>query len=435
MGCFNATCIISNLPIEDGTKVRFLALAQSAINAPNDHSCYVGGRWQLHGVPLKARYNDYGSVNKIQDSFTTRMFFEGLKRGVVEKGVGENQCHDVEVRAEMSPNKWLEALWEGRVEVLDYGRPTEGKEWTPSEPPEGVPSLRRIEKLMNDAGRPVVTDYGVEGYILDQVSIGFIRIRCSGYEKQKTDGMQDIPPILHAAGYAAMVTMGTGSYGRQSVEVLVAPLPQKGVHIHATGLAPDRHMRLFEPRPVSQAMIREDVWQILLSTPVDVRFNEYTVEKMRESALTALEEDNAFKASLNKPELSADDRLDLVCRRDLAIESSQNLFLDCIRGHEGASGYTLRAAYRLAQTLAQNPEELRAYLIDMADTVYVQEVYSGLYGQWHPSTNNSQEGFWDEHRAFRLKLAEIKGQYEDDDSDYEAPEEDDGPTLTEEDDD
>lgn len=435
MGSFNATCIVSNLPIEAGTKVRFLALARSAVNSPNDYCCYVGGRWQMHGVPLRARYNDYGSVEKLQDSFTTRMFFEGLKRGVVEKGVGENQCHDVEVRVEMTPKKWLEALWEGRVEVLDYGRLRKGRDWVPSEPSEGIPSLRRIEKVLNDAGRPVVTDYGVEGYILDQVSTGFIRIRCSGYEKQKTDGMQDLPPILHAAGYAAMVTMGTGSYDKEHAEVLVAPLPQKEARIHTSGLAPDRYMETHKPRPVSQAMIREDVWQILLSMPLDCRYNEYTVEKMREAALAALEEENAFKASMANPELSEDARLDLVCRREIDSDRyGRNIFLDCLRGHEGASGYTLRAAYRLALDVAQNPEEIKAYLIDMADLIYVETAYSTLYGQWHPSTNNNQEGFWDEHRAFRLKLTQIKGNYEDDEN--EVPEEeDDSATLPDEDDD
>jgi hypothetical protein len=181
-------------------------------------------------------------------------------------------------------------------------------------------------------------------------------------------------------------------------------------------------------------MIREDVWQILLSTSLDHQYNDYTVEKMRDAALTALEEENAFKASLDNPGLSKNARLDLVCRREIDSDRyGSNIFLDCLRGHEGASGYTLRAAYRLALDVAQNPEEIKAYLIDMADLICVERAYSTLYGQWHPTTNSSQDGNWDEHRAFRLKLAEIKGLYEDDES--EVPEEDDGATLPDEDDD
>ena len=59
MGSFNATCIVSNLPIEYGDKVRFLALTESAYHKGNEHICYVGGRWQVRGAPIKAKYNDY----------------------------------------------------------------------------------------------------------------------------------------------------------------------------------------------------------------------------------------------------------------------------------------------------------------------------------------------------------------------------------------
>src|SRR5512140_3497244 len=102
MGSFNATCIISGLPIEAGTPVRYLALTQNNTNKPNGHSCYVHGRWQLRCPPLKAQYNDYGSIEHIKKRFTNRVFFESLSVDCVEKGVGDNQCHDVQVRPGMS---------------------------------------------------------------------------------------------------------------------------------------------------------------------------------------------------------------------------------------------------------------------------------------------------------------------------------------------
>ena len=67
-----------------------------------------------------------------------------------------------------------------------------------------------------------------------------------------------------------------------------------------------------------------------------------------------------------------------------------------------------------------SPEELRAYVLDMADTLYVEWAYSRLHGQWHPSTNGGQDGNWDSHRAFYLKLAEIRGQWEEPETDAEG---------------
>lgn len=414
MGSFNATCIVSGLPIEAGDKVRFLTLARSAFHRDgNDYAHYVGGRWQLYGVPLKAKYNDYGSVEEIEEGFTNQLFFEALRRGVVEKGVGDNQCHDVEVRDNMTPEKWLEALWEGRVYVLDQ-RPWTGT-WDPAEhqPPVGVPSLLRIENLLKQTGFSIGTDYGAEVYVLDEVSTGFIRVRF-GRNLRNSSELERILPILHTAGYAAMITVGTGTSPNYS-EVLVAPLPptDPSVHILTSGLAPSRHMENNQPRPVSQAMVREDVWQILLSTPVEGNDKRYTIETLRASAIEAVEEELAFRAK--RESMGPDEILARILRRDMERDKT-NSFLYYLGPHEGLSGFTLGAAYRLGVDLVKDPEELKAFVLDLADTVYVQWVYSDLHGQWHPSTNSGQESKWNEHRALLLKLAKIKGRYEDDES-------------------
>src|ERR1700743_832840 len=121
MGSFNATCIVSGLQIEAGDEVRYLVLARNAY-APdgNGHCCYVTGRWQLHGVPIRAKYNDYGSVEDIVPGFTSDLFFKGLAMAAVEVGIGDNSCHDVAVREDMDQKSWLKALWEGRVKVDDH---------------------------------------------------------------------------------------------------------------------------------------------------------------------------------------------------------------------------------------------------------------------------------------------------------------------------
>jgi hypothetical protein len=445
MGSFNATCIVSNLAIEAGERVRYLALVRSAFEPDgNGHCCYVGGRWQLHGVPIKAQYNDYGSIEGLEDSLQTSLFFEALKRSAIEQGVGDNQCHDVAVRAEMSREDWLTALWEGRI-FVEGERPYTGS-YDPEayEPKPGVPSVRRLSKVITDAGLTVVTSYMADGYVVDQVAPGFIRIRYGErVERGSSAKLKQLLPTIHAAKYAAMVTVGTGDYPHGS-EILVAPLPptDPNVHISLGGLAPEPHMR---PRPVSQAMIREDVWQILLNTPYKSWRGVVTADHMRNAGLQALEHELTYRAKLTAEidrmaqhpgaQSVAAEIEDLKETLSYSHDGRDNPFLASLPGHEGHFGFSLKDAYRLAIEQATTPHsdeaariqaglDLKAFVIELADTVYMQRNFAALHGQWHPSTNGDQEGRWAEHRAFLLKLAQIKGRYEEDEEEDE--DEDDG---------
>ena len=435
MGSFNATCIVSNLQIEAGEPVRFLALTASKYHADgNDHICYVSGRWQLRCPPIRAQYNDYGTIEHLKKRLANRVFFESLSRDCVEKGVGDNQCHDVQVRKGMTHRQWLEALWEGRVYVTDhksYGPMPKG--WKPDEPPPGMPSLTRIESVLKAANLPVVTAYGAEGFFLDEVSRGFIRIRHGrhGDGAEQTAALQPILPLLEAAGYAAMVTCGTGRY-QNAAEVLVAPKPvPKGakddqgreVHIFAEGLATDAyHDKDTKPRPVSQAMVREDVWQILLKSTIDGWKGDFTFADMKKAALSVLKDEQAWQEeqrvwlardpkTRTKKERS-DWSMKVFEHATSRREDMDNLFLSCLHASDGVSGFSLRQAFDLGLELAENPEELKGFITDMAETVFVQVAYSRLHGQWHPTTNSGQDPQWKEHRAFLRALAKIKGHYE-----------------------
>jgi hypothetical protein len=399
MGSFNSTCIVSNLPIEAGTPIRFLALARSAFEPDgNTHICCVGGRWQIFGVPIQGKYNDYGSVEDLQEGFTTDLFFEGLKRYSVEKGVGDNQAHDVQVRADMEPEGWLEALWEGRVEVLD-SRPGKGP-WTAPEPGPGVPSLKKIEEVLKKAGLPTVNTYGAEGYVIDEAASGYLRIRYGRSSDSETE-LNAVLPFLHAAGYAAMVTVGTGNYANHA-EVLVAPLPPKdpNQHIIVQGLKQDRE---YNPiRPVSQAMIREDVWQLLLAMKIKHwNGSVYTAQYVRELATQYVEAEIERKAHFES--LTQEQRVDYL-RKDRLGDFEP----------PAKPTFAFREGYRLAAELSPSPEALKQYALDLADLIFVQLAYSTLYGQWHPTSNGSQEGHWDLQRAFHRGLAEIRGAWEDD---------------------
>lgn len=113
MGCFTYDCGISQLPIQDDDPVRFLVLSLN----PDllGIRCHPDCAWQVYANPIKARYNSYGSIHKIEDSPATDTFFERLSKFTHERRVGRNPVHDVAVRRDMSREEWLVALWEQRV--------------------------------------------------------------------------------------------------------------------------------------------------------------------------------------------------------------------------------------------------------------------------------------------------------------------------------
>lgn len=425
MGSFNATCIVSNLPIECGTPVRFLTLTHSTYNKGNEHVCYVGGRWQLRGAPIKSEYNDYGTIEDWDDSLTSKVFFKSFDTDAVEKGVGDNSCHDVHVRHGMSDKEWIDALWESRVEVTDHqsSYPADKPYVTKDEYiDKGIPTLYRIEKVLSDAGFKSVTAWGAEGYLVSDVTHGFIRIRLSGHSEDFDDfsKLEALLPIIKDAGYAAMITAGSGSYSNNA-EILVTLRPTKherGYYMSTPGLAPEPNSTI-KPRPVSLAMIREDVWQILLSTPLQTwtGSKQYTFEKMKGDALKHLDETLAREAEIEKlkKEKPGDDRLFSLMMRvhDLDFTDRDNLFSSFLYPREGESGFTLKKAFRFGLEQGASKEELVQYVTDLAETAYIQAVYSMLHGQWHPTTNSGQDGNWEEHRTFLQKLLEIKGRWEE----------------------
>lgn len=426
MGSFNATCIVSNLPIEAGTPVRFLALTRSRYNEGNEHICYVGGRWQLRGAPIKAEYNDYGTIENWEDSVTTRLFFKSLDSDAVEKGVGDNQCHDVQVRHGMSAEEWIDALWEGRVEVSDYEtRPTSDKPYVVKDEHvrKGLPTLFRIETVLKNAGLEVTTAYGAEGYVIDDVTYGFIRVRYGRHYAEDSAALEKAVTVIREAGYAAMVTCGSGYYSNHA-EVLVAPAPgldERSISQSTFGLTGRDSDN--KSRPVSLAMIREDVWQILLTLPFETWRGTYSFSKMKEDALKALDE--AFEREEKIKTADKVDKMLLFMERDHDDYSRDNLFTSATAPYEGESGFTLRKAFKFGMEQSIPKEELQKYVVDLAETAYVQLVYSHLHGQWHPTTNSGQEGNWKDHRIFLQKLQEIKGSWEEDEDESEDEDDED----------
>jgi len=115
MGSFNLTCAISGLPIPGGTKVRYFLLTE----APDKKSApvYIHEVWGPRNFPLKATYNDYGTVEKVEEGPARDAWMLAFKRDLVEVGQGDNSYHDLPTSKDMTFDHLLHAIRERRVMV------------------------------------------------------------------------------------------------------------------------------------------------------------------------------------------------------------------------------------------------------------------------------------------------------------------------------
>jgi hypothetical protein len=115
MGCFSFTCAISGLPIDAGDKVRYCLLTEGPY--PEERKHHIHDEWAPRTWPLRAVYNDYGSVEKVEKGAAKDAWMDGFRFDAVTKGWGENQSHDVATSKKMTWSTLLYAIWEGRLSV------------------------------------------------------------------------------------------------------------------------------------------------------------------------------------------------------------------------------------------------------------------------------------------------------------------------------
>lgn len=116
MGSFNSTCCISNLPISVCDPVRFLFLTQTRRHK-SVRPVYSTDLWVPRTWPLKAFYNDYGSIENWETGPMLDVILEGFQKDLIEMEVGKNEFHDVAIHKTSTFEQILEASWEGRLTV------------------------------------------------------------------------------------------------------------------------------------------------------------------------------------------------------------------------------------------------------------------------------------------------------------------------------
>jgi hypothetical protein len=396
MGSFAFTCCVSGLPIEAGTPVRYLTLTQT--NHPPEHwSCYVDDLWVVRSFPIKAVYNDYGSIENIEGGLLLDLFVEGLQKSVVEVGTGDNTCHDVPVRRDMDLPAYLEALWEGRVRVTVKEKAFLISGAEPSHP--GIPTLQRVRSIIQEAGLPFAESFGESGYLVDETRVDFVRVRWGNSQDPEEQRLTELQSRL--SQYATMISTGTGRYAHVA-ELTVAPKPLSSFKAeeHYDCVFYDRDQP--KGRAVAQAMIREDVWQVLCGMGFSSWEEPVTrIEYYRQEARRYWAQVCELWGQLTQRQTP------------LSLEDRSALFMamsDSFVGH----AIRRRASFGLAEhvelAVQRKPEgkELEQFLDTIGELLFIQALLGSLRYQWRPaSANGPQFGAWRLHSEWLRALGRL----------------------------
>lgn len=428
MGSFAFTCCISDMPIEYGENVRWFLLAENPFR--DNLPVYMSDLWFPRSIPVRAKYNDYGSIEGYNpDDPAIWATLEMLKQDMVEVGWGNNQCHDVPTQKGMGFGPTLEALWEGRLQIerdpalFRFSHPSTEDE-IEEHTHKGMPTIRRVAKLLMDEGFKVAgPDTGAVGYLLEQKEPGWIRVRSGGYDR-KEPALKKILPILQER-YAAMVTVGTGSYS-DDAEIQVMPRPK--------GPKDDGHIlmgrdpRKKEPLTVYQAMVHSEVWDTLIKRKFEgsvyqPKFQRKTigfddlrseVQDSWDSARKRRQEQEELLKSLEKHSEDEGVRSRIT---SLMFGDLLNDHLDTFMGSflskcpvPGALGISDHFKLLVERHMKEpiEPKLIDPVLDDLAGFAVVHSVLSGIRYWWRPSFPcGPQFGEYKDHSRFHLELRKV----------------------------
>lgn len=480
MGSFDYTCAVSGLPIGANDDVRFILLQASPYNRGGCHADSAEC-WYLRAPPIRAKYNDYGSVENVHpdDESLVQLWLDGLKVDLIEKGVGDNTCHDVAVRKAMTFDELCEALWENRVEVrreLDPNRDTKFDKLMSkylkktSELGQGIPSLQRIEEVIKSSADIEVTvkenilktaegvelnliykkadgtddDYLLRKFqnrwkqsiddkyflnvstlgtsdgqlIVDEIQRGEIRVRVGGYANIE-ESLVYLNPLLEKLqkDYAAVITCGSGSYADRA-ELSIRPKPGTknsdghcfSLYQHASNKGPEKLL-------VRACMVREDVWQALLTMGVeawnkDYKTVNYCIDNYRAAAKEAWDE-------FNKRFVKKEKRLDI---DESTIElldgislytwktwwhDSYNPVGSLVCDNPSIGAFGMNTSFAMMAYSLPEQKDIDNFCNVIAETALISDVLRTIRMSWRPESNHSpQFGEWEAHRDFHLKMAE-----------------------------
>ena len=105
MGCWNGTCMVSNLPIISGDKIKLIILS----GYPNQKLSgagyvYITGKTEPYCLPISGRYNDYGMIEDCVEDFNYQLI-EKYFQELYSDGLPKDGAEILKSHSRTKPNK------------------------------------------------------------------------------------------------------------------------------------------------------------------------------------------------------------------------------------------------------------------------------------------------------------------------------------------
>lgn len=401
MGSFNYICGLSGMPIVPGEDVRVMLLTENPYTKGAAPTCYTYDRYFPRTLPIKAVYDDYGSVRRRDDKTLKRNDWKGLdgdlwRKGfdidLIVKGVGTNEYHDVAVKKGQDIFHYLSAAQEGRLFVkrdigiigLDGDSYNEyvAKARKEAKTPPGIPTMENIGSaiksmdLFRQDGKTRI------GFHIDSEMWGEVRVRLQ--DSYSIPHPEEVLGKIQKAlpQYAGMVSAGQLNGGP---ELLLRPKPNTtdfhGLH---TPLSE-------EPLSVGYAMFREDVWRATVSMIDGVEHWDKNYERVNytpEYYIEAMEK--AFK--IHRGLLSGKNKRDGFMAKMSLERSLRHSPAEWIIKDPVVSCLGIGTNWQIFVENADNygEAEQKAIIQDFAEYGCVAAVNSHLHNNWRISPTGSQ---------------------------------------------
>lgn len=195
MGCWNATCGISKLPIFADEEVYATLLVKNKFDA--DNFCHADAYYKPTGFFFKGTYDEYGRLENCTGDFLQDNIAY-IKEHLIEMELGENEYHDIAVTKDLMDDKFLfEAVHENRLFLKN---PTHGRFGGNKELDVHILYIKKSIYEGIDAGfNPRCYNYDTKKYIKfdDSIRYKFEKFKADAHKKVKLLGLDETDFICH----------------------------------------------------------------------------------------------------------------------------------------------------------------------------------------------------------------------------------------------